>query len=68
MPSELLHATVNQALAANRNRARTFAAHGMACVGCAMAAFESIEEVARIYRVDPVLFAAELERAPEGTD
>jgi hypothetical protein len=33
-----------------------------------MAAFETIEEVARVYRLDPALFAAELERAPEGTD
>ena len=40
-----------------------FTRHHMACVGCPIAAFETIAEVAAIYRLDVASFLAELEQA-----
>jgi hybrid cluster-associated redox disulfide protein len=36
--------------------------HGMACVGCAMAPFETLADAAREYRLDPAEILAELRR------
>ena len=68
MKSDLLRTTVAQALSADPRLARVFLMHGMACVGCPMAAFETIEEVARTYRVEPATFVAALRREPKGHD
>ncbi len=34
----------------------------MACVGCSMAAFETLEDAARIYKIQPVQFLQDLEQ------
>lgn len=39
----------------------TFLEHRMACVGCSMAAFETLQDAARIYGIHPVRFLEELE-------
>ena len=47
--------------------ARVFLDRRMACVGCPMAAFETIEEVARVYRQPPRSLLESLQRsAAEG--
>lgn len=43
--------------------ARIFLAHRMACVGCSLAAFETLADAAREYRLPLADFLAELERA-----
>jgi len=35
----------------------------MACVGCSMSAFETLEDAAKIYAIDPQLFMQRLEEA-----
>lgn len=40
-----------------------FLRHGMACVGCSMAAFETLEDAARIYGVKFEAFFKEITRA-----
>lgn len=40
--------------------------HGMACVGCPMAAFETLAEAAREYRVDPTVILQEVKGLPGG--
>lgn len=40
-----------------------FNAHRMACVGCTMARFETVEKAARIYKLDPNQFLIELNQA-----
>ncbi|NPV78332.1 MAG: DUF1858 domain-containing protein [Anaerolineae bacterium] len=35
----------------------------MACVGCSMSAFETLEDAANIYAIDPQLFMQRLEEA-----
>lgn len=42
-----------------------FFRHGMICVGCAMSRFESLAEIAAIYRLDLTGFLGELRRAIE---
>lgn len=37
-----------------------FLEHEMACVGCAMASFETVREAVAIYRLDPDRFVDEL--------
>lgn len=39
----------------------TFLEHRMACVGCSMAAFETLQDAARIYSLHPARFLEELE-------
>lgn len=43
--------------------ARVFVRRRMACVGCAMARFERLSDVARIYGVPPATLVAALRRA-----
>ena len=43
--------------------AQVFLAHRMACVGCSLAAFETLADAAREYRLPLADFLAELERA-----
>ena len=59
-PQDLLHVLVADALGAAPWRARVFVEHGMACVGCPMARFETIEEVAAAYGLNALSFAAAL--------
>ena len=42
--------------------ARAFAAQGMACVGCPMARFETVQEVASVYRVPIDAFMEDIAR------
>lgn len=49
LPDE--HATVEELLKARPGAASVLRRHGMACVGCAMAPFETLAEAAREYRV-----------------
>lgn len=43
-----------------------FLEHGMACVGCPMAAFETLEEAAAIYGLDPARLIEEMRCAGTG--
>jgi hybrid cluster-associated redox disulfide protein len=54
---ELLAATVADVIAASPVAATVLTARGMACVGCAFAPFETLDEVARTYAVDPIALA-----------
>ncbi len=40
-----------------------FLRHKMACVGCSMAAFETVESAAEVYRLDPAAFSQEIRQA-----
>ncbi len=40
-----------------------FLAHRMACVGCAMAAFETLADAAAVYRLPLAAFLAEIDTA-----
>ncbi len=44
-----------------------FLHHRMACVGCAIAPFETLAEVTAIYHLDLACFMAELRQAINGT-
>lgn len=43
-----------------------FIRHRMACVGCSMSAFETLEEAARVYGLDFAAFMGELENVIQG--
>jgi hybrid cluster-associated redox disulfide protein len=43
-----------------------FVAHRMACVGCIMSPFDRLDDVCRIYTLQPLAFAEEVRRAIEG--
>ena len=45
-----------------------FMHHRMACVGCAIAAFETLAEVAEIYGLELSCFLSELEQIIEQTE
>lgn len=59
-PSELLHLLVADAIGNSRSRARVFVERGMGCVGCPMARFETVAEVAAAYHIDALSLAAAL--------
>jgi hybrid cluster-associated redox disulfide protein len=40
-----------------------FLKHRLGCAGCAMAPFDTLADVARVYQLDPQAFLAELEGA-----
>jgi hybrid cluster-associated redox disulfide protein len=40
-----------------------FLKHRLGCVGCAMAPFDTLADVARVYQLNPQVFLAELEGA-----
>jgi hybrid cluster-associated redox disulfide protein len=52
--------TVNQLLRRRPAAAAVFVRRGMACVGCSMAPFETLVEVASVYGQEPSGFLAEL--------
>lgn len=60
---DLGQASVAQVLARSPHAAAVFLNRRMACVGCAMAAFDTVAEAARVYGVQPRQLAAELARA-----
>ena len=45
--------TVAEVLGMEPAAAKVFCRYGMSCVGCAMAPFETLDEVARTYGLDP---------------
>jgi hybrid cluster-associated redox disulfide protein len=55
--------TVDEILACWPQTIPVFIHHRMACVGCAMAPFETLAEVATIYKLDPDGFLRELEQS-----
>jgi hybrid cluster-associated redox disulfide protein len=57
--------TIEALLAARPAAARVLLRHGMACVGCAMAPFETLAEVAGVYRADLPTLLRELRALPE---
>lgn len=62
MPTIARDMTVEQLLTAWPQTARVFLDRRMACVGCPVAAFETIEEVAAVYEQDPETLIAALKR------
>ena len=74
-PLIVLEHTVEQTLDQFPLLAAVFVRRGMACVGCAMASFDTLAEVARIYGQEVDDFLAELDaaarnegRRPAGAD
>jgi hybrid cluster-associated redox disulfide protein len=59
-PSFSPQSTVAELLESYPQAIPIFLKHGMSCVGCSMSAFETLEDAARIYRVDFSLFQQEL--------
>jgi hybrid cluster-associated redox disulfide protein len=62
-PLVFLESTVEQTLDQYPLLAAVFVRRGMACVGCAMARFDTLAEAARTYGQETEAFLAELERA-----
>lgn len=60
------HMTVAQLLDRHPRVARVFLDRRMACVGCSIAAFETLEEVAAVYGEDPERFVEALCRMTAG--
>ena len=58
-----VHLTVAELLAGWPAAGPVLAQHGMACVGCAMARFETVEEAAAAYGVDADALLDEVRRA-----
>ncbi len=54
--------TVAEVLARWPQTISVFMHHRMACVGCAIAPFETLAEVAAVYDLDPSCFLSELEQ------
>ena len=52
--------TIEALLSARPGAASVLLRHGMACVGCAMARFETLADAAREYRLDLSALVAEL--------
>jgi len=63
-PTRLLN--VSELLRRRPDAAAVFMARSMACPGCAMAPFETIEDAAAVYEVDLGQFLEDLGRAAEG--
>ncbi len=61
--SRLMRTTVAELVTRWPRTVRVFVRHRMACAGCAISRFESVADVAAIYRVPLDTFAKELERA-----
>jgi hybrid cluster-associated redox disulfide protein len=56
----LLQHDVASLLAYNPQAVKIFLQHRMACVGCSMAKFETLQDAARIYGMDPRALAADI--------
>ena len=52
--------TIAELLDRDPAAARILLRHGMACIGCSMAPFETLADAAREYGVDPVVLLSEL--------
>lgn len=57
------HTTLAEGLNRAPQIARVFVRHRMACVGCVMAPFETIADVAAVYHLPLECFLAELQQA-----
>lgn len=60
--------TVEETLQRWPQTAGVFFRHRMACVGCAIAPFETLAEVSEIYEVNPDQLLQELQEAVQGTE
>ena len=63
--ADLLTLLVADALEADPRRLRVFLDHGLACAGCPMARFETVEEAALSYGIDPLALASALVDPPQ---
>jgi hybrid cluster-associated redox disulfide protein len=66
-----LNLTVEEALASQPGLARVFVRHHMICVGCYIARFHTLQEVALMYHLDPeqlITEVVQLEREHQLTD
>ena len=61
--TDLLDVLVSDALASGPGAMRVFRDHGMACIGCPFAPFETVAEVAGIYGLDALELANSLASA-----
>jgi hybrid cluster-associated redox disulfide protein len=70
MAETLTVATVESVLTRSPRAAKVFLDHGMACVGCTMAPFDTVADAADAYGLDAHRLAAELagtiRPAPDG--
>jgi hybrid cluster-associated redox disulfide protein len=55
-----LNTTVDEVLGAHPELASLFVRHRMICVGCAIARFHTVREVALMYKLDPDDFLGEI--------
>lgn len=62
-PDLSLEQTVEEVLRRWPNLAQVFIRHRMACVGCAMASFDTLAEVAQVYGLRASAFLQELGEA-----
>jgi len=65
--TQLSNQLVSEVVATHPATASVFVSHGMACVGCAFARFETVREAAIAYGVNPNAVAASLACAINGT-
>jgi hybrid cluster-associated redox disulfide protein len=72
MPSNRLtirgNRTVAEVLAQYPAAARVFCRYRMSCVGCTMAPFETLDEVARTYGLDPRRLLEDLRRLSQSQE
>ncbi len=54
--------TIEAVLATHPNAVRVLMRHGMMCVGCLMARFETVQDAAAVYRLDERELLEEIER------
>ncbi len=62
-----MNTTVDDALAAQPGLVSVFIRHRMICVGCAIAHFHTLREVAELYEITPDQFYKELARVLDPT-
>lgn len=67
-PAALRCMTVADLLDAHPATAAAFAGRGLACVGCPMAKFETVEEVAAAYAFELAPFLEEVNRLASGRE
>lgn len=64
LPRRLAATSVDQLLRARPGAAAVFLRHRMACVGCAMAPFDTVEDAAAVYGIELAGLLREIERFP----
>jgi hybrid cluster-associated redox disulfide protein len=68
MPSiPTIHVTMAELIATRPGARRALARRGMACVGCRMARFETLNEAAEAYHFDPQAFLREIDKEGHST-